>query len=363
MFILANLLGSSVQIAVLPLTVLAPLHACGLVYNAILATLLLGEPFTYLSMIGTILVAIGATMIALFGAITEPSHTLAQLFDLFVAPRFLGWMSFQIVLIFSIILGVSIASRSANGKTENSRTIQGACLGSLAGILSSHCLLLAKLTVELLVKTFGDHVNQFGRWQAWAIPICLGLGALTQLYYLNRGLRMCTTSILYPLNFSISNITTIVDGLIFYKQGAQLSSLQIGMVVLGIVLLLMGVAGLSWKLTIDKEDTGLQVAMPNTFEAPPENPWLSPKSPRDVSRDEENEVWGVLSDRDSIRRPRPQSQTTENMTRTATERSRLLRRRRSSSSPPPSRFQSFRNVLGRFSFMGSSKKNVDDDDD
>lgn len=357
-FILANLLGSTVQIAALPLTVLAPLHASGLVYNAVLATLLLGEPFTYLSMAGTVLVAIGATLIAVFGAITEPSHSLDQLLDLFVAPRFLSWMSFQIVLALAIVIAVSIVSRSVSGKTERSRTVQGASLGCLAGLMASHCLLLAKLTVELLVKTFGDHQNQFTRWQAWIIPIGLGVGALTQLYYLNRGLRMCSTSILYPLNFSVYNITTIIDGLIYYKQGAQLTKLQIGMVILGVILLLLGVAGLSWKLTTSKEDAGLQVTIPGVYDVPPENPWLTPKSPRDVSRDEENDIWGVLSD--STEFPARSSRGTDRRrlsNESPTERSSLLRRRRSST-PPPVRFQSFRKVLGRFSYVGS-KKNVD----
>lgn len=363
-FILSNLLGSTVQIAALPLTVLAPLHASGLVYNAILAALLLGEPFTYLSMAGTFLVATGATLIAVFGAINEPTHSLAQLLDLFAAPKFLGWMSFQLVLAFSIILGVSLVSRSARGKTENSRIAQGASLGCLAGLMASHCLLLAKLTVELLVKTFGDHENQFTRWQAWIIPIGLGLGALTQLYYLNRGLRMCTTSMLYPLNFSVYNITTIIDGLIYYKQGAQLTKLQIGMVILGIILLLLGVAGLSWKLTIDKDDAGLQVTIPGVYDVPPENPWLTPKSPREMSQDEANEVWGVLADQQ-----RPTSRAgLLGPTRpyggggghgaSRDERSPLLLSGRRTSSPPPTRFQSFRKVLGRYSFMTSEDRGV-----
>lgn len=329
------------------MTVLAPLHACGLVYNAILATLLLGEPFTYVSMVGTLLVAIGATMIAVFGAITEPTHSLDQLLVLFADAGFVGWMSFQVMLALSIIVGVSLVSRSERGKTDSSRTTQGAALGCLAGIMASHCLLLAKLTVELLVKTFGDGVNQFTRWQAFIIPFGLAIGATTQLYYLNRGLRMCSTSILYPLNFSIYNITAILDGLIYYKQAHQLSKLQIGMVVLGVILLLLGVAGLSWKLTVDKEEAGLSVSIPGVYDVPPENPW-SPKASRHMSRDEEHEVWGVLADEERRSRPNTASPVIDH----PTDRSPLLRR--TSSSPLPSRFNSFRRILGRFSFM--SKK-------
>lgn len=311
-FILANLFGSTVQIAALPLAILAPLHASGLVYNAVLATFLLDEPFTYLAWIGTLLVAVGATLIAVFGAIEEPAHTLAQLLDLFAAPRFLSWMSIQVVLVLGIIVSVSFVSRTQRGKSESSRRIQGAALGVLAGILASHCLLLAKLTVELLVKTFGEGENQFTRPQAFFIPAALVCGALAQLYYLNRGLRMCSTSILYPLNFSIYNITTIVDGIIYYGEGSQLTPLHIGLVVLGVVLLLAGVLGLSWKLghpthhvsfVADDDDVSadecpdrsadLQLSIPGLYDIPAPA-WQSPKSLRRGSA--ADDLWDPLPD-------------------------------------------------------------------
>ncbi|BFZ58588.1 hypothetical protein PYCC9005_005652 [Savitreella phatthalungensis] len=305
-FILANLFGSTVQIAALPLAILAPLHAVGLVYNAILATWMLGEPFTYLAWAGTLLVAVGASLIAVFGAIEEPTHSLEQLLHLFVGPGFLTWMSFQAVLILAIVAGVSFVSRTAHGKTEHSRRAQGAALGILAGILASHCLLLAKLTVELLVKTFGEGDNQFKSVKAFVIPAVFVSGALAQLYYLNRGLRMCSTSILYPLNFSIYNITTIVDGIVYYGEGKQLNGLHIGLIVLGIALLLTGVAGLSWKLThsahegvhdtcdsSDDEDdiaAGLQLSIPGLYDLPAPA-WHSPKSPRSHRRQSSADPW------------------------------------------------------------------------
>lgn len=313
-FVLANLFGSTVQIFALPLAILAPLHAVGLVYNAVLATVMLEEPFTYLAWVGTLLVAVGASLIAVFGAISEPAHSLEQLLDLFAAPGFLSWMSVQVVLVLGIVVSVSFVSRTQHGKTESSRRIQGAALGVLAGILASHCLLLAKLTVELLTKSIGEGVNQFTRPQAFFIPAGLICGGLAQLYYLNRGLRMCSTSILYPLNFSIYNITTIVDGIIYYKEGSQLSGLHIGLVVLGVVLLLAGVLGLSWKLGhpthhhhasfVSEDDdvsndecqdpsADLQLSIPGLYDVPAPA-WLSPKSLRRGSA--ADDLWDPISD-------------------------------------------------------------------
>src|SRR5690242_9400853 len=92
MFIVANIVGSTIQITTLPLPVLSTLQASGLVFNSICASLILSEPFTRYSLIGTILVAMGALLIGIFGAIAEPSHNLDQLLELLVRTQFVLWM-------------------------------------------------------------------------------------------------------------------------------------------------------------------------------------------------------------------------------------------------------------------------------
>ena len=91
-------------------------------------------------------------------------------------------------------------------------------------------MLLAKSASELLVRTTVDRVNQLNRWQSWIILLGLVFLALTQLFYLHRGLRLCSTSVLYPLVFCIYNIIAILDGLIYYRQASRLSALQGGLV-------------------------------------------------------------------------------------------------------------------------------------
>jgi hypothetical protein len=73
--------------------------------------------------------------------------------------------------------------------------------------------------------------------------------ALTQLYYLHRGLKLVSTSVLYPLVFCIYNIIAILDGLIYFNQADQLSALHACLVALGTVILLSGVLALSWRLS------------------------------------------------------------------------------------------------------------------
>lgn len=197
----------------------------GLVFNSICATLILGEPFTRWSFGGTILVCGGAILIAIFGAITEPAHTLDQLLALLGRRQFVMWMVGQAILVTSIIGGAK-ALKHMNPRNSNSprmRLVRGMAYGCISGILSAHSLLMAKSAVELLVRTIVDRQNQFNRWESWAILLSLLGLALTQLYYLHRGLKLCSTSILYPFCFCVYNIIAIMDGLIYFHQTSLLS--------------------------------------------------------------------------------------------------------------------------------------------
>lgn len=128
------------------------------------------------------------------------------------------------------------------------KVFRGILYGSVSGILSAHSLLVAKSAVELLVRTIIDRNNQFNRWQSWVILLGLVAIALTQLYYMHCGLKLCSTSILYPYVFCIYNIIAILDGLVYFHQASQLSGLHAGLIALGTVVLLSGVLCLSWRL-------------------------------------------------------------------------------------------------------------------
>jgi hypothetical protein len=86
------------------------------------------------------------------------------------------------------------------------------------------------------------------------ILIGLVVFALTQLYYMHCGLKLVSTSVLYPLVFCVYNIIAIIDGLIYFNQSERLSSLHAGLIALGTVVLLAGVVCLSWRLEENEEE-------------------------------------------------------------------------------------------------------------
>ncbi|OHW97663.1 DUF803 domain-containing protein [Colletotrichum incanum] len=258
MFIAANLLGSSVQISTLPLPVLSTLQASGLVFNSICATLILNEPFTRWSLWGTLLVCTGAVLIAIFGAIPAPAHNLQELLELLGRKPFIVWMSMQALLVLSIAISIDcldhFTSMSLNSRF---RFVRGLAYGCISGILSAHSLLVAKSAVELIIKTIADGNNQFVHWQAWVLVLALVTLALSQLYYLHRGLKLVSTSVLYPLVFCIYNIIAILDGLIYFKQTDMINPLRACLIALGTAILLAGVLALSWRLSDEQHTPGV----------------------------------------------------------------------------------------------------------
>ncbi|KAH6697626.1 DUF803 domain-containing protein [Plectosphaerella plurivora] len=258
MFIAANILGSSVQISTLPLPVLSTLQASGLVFNSICATLILAEPFTRWSLWGTLLVCGGAVLIAIFGAIPEPAHDLRELLELLSRRAFIIWMVMQALIVVTIAV-VTDALNTLSKFSQNPKFLfaRGLAYGCISGILSAHSLLVAKSAVELIIKTLGGSSNQFVHWQSWMLVLALITLALSQLYYLHRGLKLVSTSVLYPLVFCIYNIIAILDGLIYFKQADQLGPLRGCLIALGTVILLSGVLALSWRLSDEQHAPGV----------------------------------------------------------------------------------------------------------
>lgn len=326
MFIISNLLGSTIQITTLPLPVLSTLQASGLVFNSICATLILGEPFTRWSLGGTMLVCGGAVLIAIFGAIGEPAHSLDQLLVLLRRQQFLLWMMGQAILV-GIILICAKALKYVYPRNSNSprmRLFRGMAYGAISGILSAHSLLIAKSAVELLVRTIIDGVNQFNRWESWVILLGLCTFALSQLYYLHQGLKLCSTSILYPFVFCVYNIIAILDGLIYFRQTSQLSLLSALLIALGTIILLTGVLALSWRLNNDASTRPPVVQNPLTpgmgfVDAESESSSLLPTSTEDEGdNDDEESAMGKESPYliDSFNHDRRRSQSNDPRTPT-----------------------------------------------
>ena len=88
-----------------------------LLWNAFFARLLLGDVFSAWMLLGTILIAGGAVLIAIFGIVPEPTHSLEDLLLLFNRPAFVVYFSllgFFVALALIIVSGPQLRSSWTN---------------------------------------------------------------------------------------------------------------------------------------------------------------------------------------------------------------------------------------------------------
>lgn len=103
-FLVANVAGTLFQIGTLPVVILAPLGAVSLLYNALLARVLLDVMLSQHMFYGTVLIAGGALLIGFFGSIPERPRPLEELIALYERPQFV-----VIALLTALVLGGVLA--------------------------------------------------------------------------------------------------------------------------------------------------------------------------------------------------------------------------------------------------------------
>ncbi|GAB5591746.1 hypothetical protein Unana1_06646 [Umbelopsis nana] len=257
-YTIANIIGSIFTIGYLPIVVLAPVGAMNLVFNAIFAKVMLGDAFTKRTAYGTLLIVTGAVLIGGFGVVQEPNHTLDDLIQLYKRPSFIAYFA---VVEFFIVTGLAAThmverryksmQMSLSDRTvmshPNVKSLLGISYGVFGANISSQAMLFAKSGLELLILSIFHGENQFIYPLTWVLVAALIVTALLQLYYLNKGISLCDTVILVPLNFCSFNVSCLFNGLVYYDQWERLFWWQIVCVLFGIVILVSGVLVLSWR--------------------------------------------------------------------------------------------------------------------
>ncbi|KAL1924176.1 uncharacterized protein VTP21DRAFT_7211 [Calcarisporiella thermophila] len=255
-FVLASSIGAPLTISLLPVVVVGPLGACSLIFNALFAKLLLSDPFTARLAGGTVLIVTGAILIALFGAISEPNHSLYDLIQLYKRTTFIAFFAIEEILLAGSLIATEIAERALwkerrlNDERFNSEerksTLIGISYAFASGVIGSQSLIFAKSGIELLALTILEGKNQFDKPLTWVIVGLLFFTIILQLYYLNKGLRFCSTVLLAPLAFCTYNVATLVNGLIYYDQLHRLNWWRALLVFMGAIVVTVGVMIVSW---------------------------------------------------------------------------------------------------------------------
>lgn len=274
LFIVANVFGSLVQLTTLPLIILSPLQSIGLIFNSIMSCMLLpGELFTKKLFSGTIIIAVGAFIIAYNGAGgVEPPTDIGTderfrlMMQKFTRPGFLTWWIFTFVYVgvlvkINMVLANKInhqnkvllrkVRRNSQDRVSKYYFTRGILYGIISGTLTAHTFLFAKSIVDVLVET----VMQRGTPKSLATYVTTTLLLLAtlaivgmQLVAFNLGLANILTSILYPLCFLVYNLVNMINDLLFNQllNKHLITIKELACVILGLLGVLIGVVTISW---------------------------------------------------------------------------------------------------------------------
>ncbi|CUS24620.1 LAQU0S18e00386g1_1 [Lachancea quebecensis] len=244
LFLLANIVGSTVQIATLPLIVLAPLQSCGLLFNSLAAHYLLKERSTWLTVAATLLVILGGMVVGVVGVSSSSSldtitHSLAQLLRLAHQRLFLHWFAFTNAAVVLALAATSCYARVLPA------VVKGVVCGCCSGTWSAHSLLMAKSISDVVSHAVLQDAADLRTLGFWLLVLAFVSLALTQLFLLNKGLRHISTSVLYPLVFCVYNLINIFNGLAFYHPPDTPLARVLAVMLPGAASLVLGVVLLS----------------------------------------------------------------------------------------------------------------------
>ncbi|KAJ6499221.1 hypothetical protein C8R45DRAFT_822114 [Mycena sanguinolenta] len=311
LYILSQLIGSTLALEYMRAEYVAPLGSSSLVFNFLFARFLVGTPVTWTDIYGTIVVVCGVVGIVLFGSINSglaQETDVAHLTSLWRRGGWLGYFFFMAITLSILVvatgkLDVILAARadlsaapfasslpttkpagvdprsqpnivirtigavqrlwrSATGllvewlelwtAPKDDTTIAwtlGIGWACCGGGLAGGCLVFAKATVKLISGSISHENtgNQFGHAAPIFTILLLAVTAVMQIICLNRGLKVYDSTLVVPVFYGVYTATGFLDSLIFNNEVDSYQSWTLFLIFVSIFVLVSGVVLLTHK--------------------------------------------------------------------------------------------------------------------
>lgn len=269
LFIFANVFGSVVQFATLPLIILSPLQSSGLIFSSLMGCAFLPDQrFTALLCVGTAATSIGAFIIAYNGDLVPADQDgnleqqLKEISKRLKDGSFLMWLAVTFILMLMLLLAnyvIFVRKRHLAKQRRKLRLWQEALLGRyllyqgiiyglISGTLTAHTFLFAKSFVKaigLILEKGEGFSSLFQRENIITLILLVVMLIIIglQLSAINSGLTHMRSSVFYPLCFLVFNLVNLCDELNFDKLLSQnlMTIRQLIMVLVGLLCVFFGV--------------------------------------------------------------------------------------------------------------------------
>ncbi|KAH8992855.1 hypothetical protein EDB86DRAFT_2931264 [Lactarius hatsudake] len=302
LYILSQLIGSTLALEYMRAEYVAPLGSTSLIFNFLFARFLVGTPVTATDIYGTIIVILGVVGIVAFGSINtglSEESSAAHLADLWGRVGWLGYfltmsISLALLYIFTTQLDLVLSSRSdlsaqpfAGMSARMTKAPSGGLLVRLKGLwswsmiwiaekledwtagkddkviawtlgigwacagggLAGECLVFAKAAVKLISGSLSHENtgNQLGHAAPIVTFVFLAITAVLQIVCLNRGLEIYDSTLVVPVFYGVYTATGWLNSLIFNDSVDAYASWALFLIFVSVLVLISGVVLLTHK--------------------------------------------------------------------------------------------------------------------
>ncbi|RDX48114.1 hypothetical protein OH76DRAFT_1353166 [Lentinus brumalis] len=308
LYILSQLIGSTLALQYMRAEYVAPLGSTSLIFNFLFAKFLVNTPVTKYDIYGTIIVIIGVIGIVAFGSINSGLATETDAMHLTELWNRGNWLAYFFFMAFALMLLFTFASqldrvlaarsdltsepfagmRARAGGLVSPATFGGkllafwdnsmmwtreklelwtaphdekriawtlgigwACCG---GGLAGACLVFAKAAVQLIsgAMSHENTGNQFGHASVVFTFIFLAVTAICQIICLNKGLAVYDSTLVVPVFYGVYTGLGFLDSLIFNDEVDSYQSWTLFLIFCSMTVLVSGVVLLTYKKPEDK---------------------------------------------------------------------------------------------------------------
>ncbi|KAI0373429.1 hypothetical protein BV20DRAFT_962572 [Pilatotrama ljubarskyi] len=308
LYILSQLIGSTLALEYMRAEYVAPLGSTSLIFNFLFAKFLINTPVTKTDIYGTIIVIVGVIGIVAFGSINSGLGTetdARHLTYLWTRGNWLAYFFFMAFALISLYIFTSqldqvlaargdlnaepfAGMRARAGASPSPKTYIGkarafwtnamlwsrekletwtaphddkriawtlgigwACCG---GGLAGACLVFAKAAVKLISGTMSHENtgNQFGHASSIFTFVLLAVTAVCQIICLNKGLAAYDSTLVVPVFYGVYTGLGFLDSLIFNDEVDAYKSWTLFFIFVSMLVLVSGVVLLTYKKPDEK---------------------------------------------------------------------------------------------------------------
>eukprot|EP00771_Trimastix_marina_P000440 gnl/Trimastix_PCT/1460.p1 GENE.gnl/Trimastix_PCT/1460~~gnl/Trimastix_PCT/1460.p1 ORF type:complete len:367 (+),score=69.99 gnl/Trimastix_PCT/1460:61-1161(+) len=222
--------GNFAGYAFAPASLISPLGAITVVSNALIAYFFLKERILKLQVFGVLLALGGGIVIVIFSPNTKRQVGVKEMLANMGTPVFIVYVSLMVVGLVTLFI--------LSWRNFGARFVLVPIL--ICSLLGAFTVIGSKGFATLLRVTIQGH-NQMCSPMPYIFLAIAGITAITQVKFLNNALYYFPSSIVIPIYFCIFTTSTIIAGIIFFKEFEQLTVTNIVMFILGVLLAFSGV--------------------------------------------------------------------------------------------------------------------------